>query len=127
MDNLITPSKYEPAPIANSSTQKGGRGKNHKRNCKCPLCKKKGGSYIEEDIETGTVSKEEGKTEEDKNVKNDLIFAEDNDYDDLDAAEKGQAGPFKVGGTRKRKYKKSKKCRKCRKTRRRKHKTHRRR
>jgi hypothetical protein len=127
MNNLNTPS-YQPAPTANTTpmsapisapislpTQKGGRGYKHKRGCKCPLCKKRGGGDIEEDIETGTILKEEGSSNAD--MKNDFIFAQENEYDDLDAAEKGESGPFKVGGSRKRKHsKKSKKSGKGRKT-----------
>jgi hypothetical protein len=138
MNNLSAPSSYNPAPTASTitSTQKGGRGYHHKRGCMCPLCKKKGGSGyhhkrgckcplckrrgggdIEEDIETGSVSKE--KNSEETDMKNDFNFAQENDYDDLDAAEKGEGGPFKVGGSRRRRHsKKSKKGGKSRKTRR---------
>jgi hypothetical protein len=116
MNNLTTPS-YQPAPTANTTpisapisapislpTQKGGKGYKHKRGCKCPLCKKRGGGDIEE-----------GSSNAD--MKNDFNFAQENEYDDLDAAEKGESGPFKVGGSRKRKHsKKSKKSGKGRKT-----------
>jgi len=112
MNNLNITS-YQRAPTA----QTGGRGYKHKRGCKCPLCKKRGGGDIEEDIETGTILKEEGSSNAD--MTNDFNFAQENEYDDLDAAEKGESGPFKVGGSRKRKHsKKSKKGGKGRKTRR---------
>jgi hypothetical protein len=120
MSNLSPPLSYKSAPTATTSmpAQKGGRGYKHKRGCKCPLCKKKGGGDIEEDIETGTVTKED-KNEYKEAMKNDFNFAEDDDYNELDAAEKGESGPFKVGGSRRRKHgKKSKKGSKGRKTRR---------
>jgi hypothetical protein len=126
MNNLSTPSSYKPAPTATTSmpSQKGGRGYKHKKGCKCPLCKKSGGGDIEEDIETGTITKEE----KDKDMSGDFNYANVTDYDDLDAAEKGESGPFKVGGTRRRKRsKKSKKGSKGRKTRRHRRKSHRRR
>ena len=75
----------------------------------------------EDDIETGTTSTPRPKNEEknsDLDMKNDFNFASDEDYehfDDLDAAEKGLSGPFKVGGTRRRKRKQSKKTKKGRK------------
>ena len=109
MNNLKIPS-YQPSPIADISilTQTGGRGYSHKRRCKCFLCKKKGGGDVEEDIEMG------------KSRTENLNFADDADYNDLDEAEKGNAGSLvKVGGSRTRKHsKKSKKGGKTRKTRR---------
>jgi len=129
MNNLSSPSSYKPEPTATTSTssQKGGRGYNHKKSCKCFLCKKKGGADIEEDIETGTIPKE-NKKDDKEDMKNDFSFADDKDYDDLDAAEKGEGGPFKVGGSRRRKRtKKSKKGSKGRRTRRHRRKSHRRR
>ncbi len=118
MDNLKMHS-YQPAPLAPSSTpaQKGGRGYKHKRGCKCPLCKRRGGGDIEEDIETGSMTKENGYDDK-EGMKNDFNFAEENEYNDLDDAEKGNAGPLvKVGGSRRRKHsKKSKKGGKSRKT-----------
>jgi len=110
MNNLTSPASYKPAPTA---AQKGGRGYNHKCKCKCSLCKKKGGADFEdfeEDIETG--KKSSGQEES--------IFANDEEYYELDKAEKGDAGPaIKVGGSRARNHsKKSKKYGKGRKTRR---------
>jgi hypothetical protein len=131
MNNLSTPASYEQAPTA-TSLQSGGRGYSHRRGCKCkrcnkckkgcrcPLCKKRGGTNgdeVEEDIETGSMSK-------DDKMKDDFEFAKDNEYDDelLSAAEEGRGGPgVKVGGTRRRRRKHSKKSRKggkSRKTRR---------
>ena len=129
MDNLKMHS-YQPAPVATSSSlsaQKGGRGYGHKKSCKCPLYKRRGGGDIEEDIETGTIPKENSNVGKEP-VKNEFNFAADNEYDDLDAIEKGEGGPFKVGGRRRRKHsKKSKKGSKGRKTRRHRRKSHRRR
>jgi hypothetical protein len=85
----------------------------HKENCGCPICKnmrkthnKKGGEEpdIENqlgDIEEGQVKAEPlpSKTETRASAKE--TFASDSDYDALDAAEKGIAGPNVVGGTRK--------------------------
>ena len=51
MKNLITPAVYQQAPTAESSMQKGGHGYNHKRGCKCRLCKKKGGADPENGID----------------------------------------------------------------------------
>ena len=101
--NSINPT---PAPMANTSmstlagtsasAQKGGRGNNHKKACKCPLCKKRGGG--DEDGEE--------------------VFVDDED--ELDLAERGEAGSgVKAGGRRRRGHsKKSKKGGKSRKTRR---------
>jgi hypothetical protein len=150
MNNLLNPSNYEPEPNAiNTSIQKGGRGYHHKKACKCPLCKKckkRGGSdnYDDVDIETGPPEEESykidikdehdiesGVTSNSKDnspssnldTKNDFNFASKQDYDaldDLDDAEKGLSGPFKVGGSRRRKRRNSKKTKKVkgRKTRR---------
>ena len=82
--------------------KKGGKKKRkngHKMNCKCPICKnmrkKKGGNEPDEEnqIEKGkhTLTFEEIETK-----------ASEDEYDDLDAAEKGEAGQNVVGGTRKR-------------------------
>jgi hypothetical protein len=108
MNNLSTPASYEGAPTAPTSLQSGGRGYRHKKSCKCPLCKKRGGGNggeDEGDIETGP-----------------LPFEKDDAYDDdlLLAAEEGRAGPgVKTGGSRRRKHsKKSRKGGKSRKTRR---------
>jgi hypothetical protein len=149
MDNLKMHS-YQPAPVATTSSLsasaqtggrgynhktgckcalcklRGGRGYKHKKGCKCPLCKRRGGGDIEEDIETGTIRKED--KDKDKDMSGDFNYANGTDYDDLDAAEKGESGPFKVGGSRRRKHsKKSKKGSKGRKTRRHRRKSHRRR
>ena len=143
MNNLSTPSNYQTAPIASINQmggrghnhksgckcplcKKGGRGHNHKSGCKCPLCKKSGGTYEDDDdIETGfskskEVDKNEVKNTNQNTETSDFNFANDDDYDDLDKAEMGLAGPsVKVGGSRKRKYgKKTRKSKKSRKTRR---------
>jgi hypothetical protein len=111
MDNLKMHS-YQAAPLATTSSlpgQKGGRGYKHKRGCKCPLCKR-GGSNGDDD-DTSDIEMGKSTTES-------FNFADDADYNDLDDAEKGNAGPLvKVGGSRRRKHsKKSKKGGKSRKT-----------
>lgn len=89
----------EDAMDRNDMNMTGGKKSNgHKMNCKCPICKnmkkktRRGGQ--EPDIENQLiVSDEDAK----------LIPASDDEYDELVAAEEGQAGPgFRVGGTRKR-------------------------
>jgi hypothetical protein len=96
----------------------GGRkkkGNGHKANCKCPICKNmkksKRGGY-EPDIENQLGDIEEGGIPARKNMTNQddvsqpkgkEISASDDEYDILVAAEKGEAGPNIVGGTRKRK------------------------
>lgn len=99
--------------------KEGGRkkkGNGHKAGCKCPICKnmaknKKGGEEpdvengLRGDIEEGGIPAEKPSTEKkDEGAKNSgkEIVAKDDDYDLLDAAEKGEAGPNMVGGTRKR-------------------------
>jgi len=88
------------------------RGNGHKPDCSCPICKnmrkKKGGAEMG-DIEEGGIK---GVISETKQLE---TKATDKDYDELDAAEKGQAGPNVVGGTRKRRGKKGRKTRKARK------------
>jgi len=71
--------------------EKKRRGNGHKPNCKCPIYKnmrkKKGGQ--EPDIENQIIKSNETPASED-------------DYDALDAAERGEAGQNVVGGTRRR-------------------------
>jgi hypothetical protein len=103
----------------------GGRkkkGNGHKANCKCPICKnmkksKKGGqdpdtdydieSGVRGDIEEGVRPAkkeiiEQKSPQTDNQTKGKEIVASDDEYDILVAAEKGEAGPNVVGGTRKR-------------------------
>jgi len=125
---------------------KGGKHKKksngHKATCGCPICKnmkkkgKKGGDIEDQkgDIEEGFV----------KGVNSDAatmpakkeVEADPDEYDELDAAEKGEAGSgFNVGGTRKRRrsngHKATCKCPICKnmkkKTRRHRKRSHRRR
>ena len=128
MNNLKAPLNYQSAPATISAPtpmQSGGRGYNHKKSCKCPLCKKRGGgdgqNDNDNDIEMGISSAKE-KMDETNDKKGDFNYANDEDYDELDAIEKGEGGPFKVGGTRRRKRarksRKSKKTKKTRKSRR---------
>jgi len=127
------------------------KGNGHKANCKCPICKnmkKKGrkGGNESPDIENQLGDIEEGMVKGDKSespvasLESNEVPASNNDYDSLDAAEKGEAGPNIVGGTRKRRgsrksngHKATCKCPICKnmrngkKTRRHKKRTHRRR
>jgi hypothetical protein len=93
----------------NEDIQIAGRkkkGNGHKSNCKCPICKnmrkksKKGGDE-EPDIENQLGDIEEGKVKGDNSDSVSEIPASSDDYDELDAAEKGESGVNKVGGTRK--------------------------
>ena len=143
MDNLKMHS-YQPAPVATSSSlsaQKGGRGYTHKTSCRCPLCKLRGGrGYGHKKGCKCPLCKRRGGGDKDdvdeitdiemgKPATENFGFANDADYNDLDEAEKGNAGPsLKAGGSRRRKHsKKSKKSSKGRKTRRHRRKSHRRR
>ena len=119
----------------------GKKSNGHKANCGCPICKnmkknsKKGGGDIEDqkgDIEEGFVKgvSEPAKKEEDITPVKE-IPAKDDEYDELDAAEKGEVGK---GGTRKRRgngHKATCKCPICKnmkkKTRRHRKRSHRRR
>lgn len=113
---------------ADEDVKQGGRkkkGNGHKANCKCPICKnmsknKKGGQEepdiengLRGDIEEGGIAaenkftanvptKDEGKNTPDVKPIGTEIVAKDDEYDLLDAAEKGEAGPNPLGGTRKR-------------------------
>jgi len=112
----------------------GGRrkkkGNGHKVNCKCPICKnmrkKRGGDNDEQpDVENQIGDLEEAgiKATTGSDLQDNETKASTNDYDALDAAEKGEAGQNVVGGTRKRrrggKKKWGGKTRKSRKSRRR--------
>lgn len=95
--------------------KRGKKSNGHKANCLCPICKnmkkkgKKGGE--DPDIENQLGDIEEGKVKGDnyESINTDNVpskkevEAKDDEYDELDAVERGEAGPgFKVGGTRKR-------------------------
>jgi hypothetical protein len=100
----------------------GGRkkkGNGHKADCKCPICKnmkksKKGGqdpdtdydieSGVRGDIEEGGIPAQTNMNtpKQESLTKGNEIVASDDEYDILVAAEKGEAGPNVVGGTRKR-------------------------
>jgi len=135
---------YDDEESKNDLAITGGKKSNgHKANCGCPICKnmkknsKKGGGDIEDqkgDIEEGFVKgvSEPAKKEYITPVKE--IPAKDDEYDELDAAEKGERGPNMVGGTRKRRgngHKATCKCPICKnmkkKTRRHRKRSHRRR
>ena len=116
------------------------KGNGHKVNCGCPICKnmkksKKGGEDPDIDIESGLRGDiEEGvlpaQTVEETVTSTPLTVASSDEYDLLDAAEKGEAGPNMVGGTRKKRGNKRsarKNMLKSRKTRRHRKRTHRRR
>ena len=94
------------------TAQLGGKKSNgHKLHCKCPICKnmmkhkknKKGGADDDQswDIEMGPKQESSPSTP-----------VQEGNYDAYDAAEKGEAGPNVVGGTRKRKTRKGKKSHK---------------
>lgn len=94
--------------VASDGDKMGGknkRGNGHKLNCGCPICnnmrKKKGGALENEvgDIEEAGIKAIKDATSETKILE---TKATDEDYDKLDAAEKGEAGHNVVGGTRKR-------------------------
>ncbi len=101
-----------------SVPQEGGKkkkGNGHKPNCGCPICKnmrksKKGGD--EPDIENQKGDIEEGGIKPD--LSDNETKASDDDYDALDAAEKGEAGPNVVGGKKSRKRRGGKKARRTR-------------
>jgi hypothetical protein len=125
--------------------KRGKKSNGHKATCSCPICKnmkkknKKGGDE-EPDIENQIGDVEEGKV---KGVNyqpattpaQKPVEANDSEYDELDAAEKGERGPNIVGGTRKRRrsngHKTTCKCPICKnmkkKTRRHRKRSHRRR
>jgi hypothetical protein len=91
---------------------KGGRkkkrGNGHKANCQCPICKnmrKKKGGYSEPDeenqlgdIEEAGIKATSGSDMQPSNSSDNETSASTNDYDALDAAERGES----VGGSRKR-------------------------
>ena len=103
--------------ITGGAKTKKRRGNGHKATCKCPICKnmrkktsKKGGEEpdIENqmgDLEEGgikaqPISKDVKYTDADKNEVVE-VEADEEEYNDLDMAEKGEAGPgLKVGGTK---------------------------
>jgi hypothetical protein len=123
----------------NNDTKIGGRkkrGNGHKPNCKCPICKnmrkgKKGGDPddIPNDIpdienQRGDIEEAGIKSSDSSNLSpGSETPASSSEYDALDDAERGEAGPNIVGGTRKRRVhkKKSRKSRKVRRSRRRRH------
>ena len=94
--------------------KRGKKSNGHKANCACPICKnmkkkgKKGGE--EPDIENQLGDIEEGKVKGvnyqpakvDMTPAQKPVEASVNEYDELDAAEKGERGQNMVGGTRKR-------------------------
>lgn len=109
--------------------RKKKRGNGHKANCQYPICKnmrkKKGGQQNQSDQEPDTnnqIGELDIKSTTGSDVKNNESTASTSDYDQLDAAERGEAVP-NVGGTRKKhrsgkkyggKTRKSKKSRRSR-------------
>jgi hypothetical protein len=105
--------------ITGGKTRKRRRSNGHKPNCKCPICKnmqkkgKKGGE--EPDIENQMGDIEEGgikaqsipkTTEYSDNEQHNEVEASPDEYNEMDLAEKGEAGPgFKVGGGTRKKRK----------------------
>lgn len=107
-EEIIDPNDEEMEEVTVTDTEKKGgkRGNGHKPNCQCPICKnmrkKKGGANDENnekgDIEEAGIKAMKEATAETKKLE---TKATQDDYDQLDAAEKGEAGPNVVGGTRK--------------------------
>ena len=86
-------------------SQSAGRKKKrngHKSNCK--NMKKKGGQEPDEENQLGDIEQgmDKGDNSNESNLMSNESSASNSDYDALDAAEKGEAGPNVVGGTRKR-------------------------
>ena len=137
---------YDDEESKNDLAITGGKKSNgHKATCKCPICKnmkkkgKKGGDIEDQkgDIEEGFVKgvNSEPSKQVDVPAKKE-VEAKDDEYDELDLAEKGEAGSgYNVGGTRKRRrsngHKATCKCPICKnmksKTRRHRKRSHRRR
>ena len=133
--------------LAITGGKRGKKSNGHKATCGCPICKnmkkkgKKGGD--EPDIENQMGDIEEGfvkgvNESSSKPVETPAkkeVEAQPDEYDELDAAEKGEGGPNIVGGTRKRRrsngHKATCKCPICKnmkkKTRRHRKRSHRRR
>jgi hypothetical protein len=89
-----------------NSVKMGGKKKNkangHKSECKCPICKnmcKKKGGALDEEVNNNVTNNSQPETAVETN-------ASENDYDALDAAEKGEAGLNVVGGTRRKRGRK---------------------
>jgi hypothetical protein len=107
-----TEGEYNEMDKIDSNITGGKKSNGHKATCKCPICKnmtkkgKKGGE--DPDIENQLGDIEEGMVKGDNSalpidVKQKEIKALDEEYDELDLAEKGISGPGStVGGTRKR-------------------------
>ena len=104
--------------------------------------KKKGGQEPDEENQLGDIEQgmDKGDNSNESNLMSNESSASNSDYDALDAAEKGEAGPNVVGGTRKRRgsrksngHKSNSKCPICKnirngkKTRRHRKRSHRRR
>jgi hypothetical protein len=106
---------YDDTDSKNDLAITGGKKSNgHKASCACPICKnmkkkgKKGGE--EPDIENQLGDIEEGKVKgvnfepakADTTPAKKEVEANPDEYDELDTLEKGERGPNRVGGTRKR-------------------------
>jgi len=95
--------------IEEETDKKGGkkkRGNGHKMNCKCPICKnmrkKKGGYEPDEENQMGDIEEGGIKAIDSTSANESETKASDEEYDALDAAEKGEAGQNVVGGSRRR-------------------------
>lgn len=101
---------YDDTEGKNDLAITGGKKKSngHKANCKCPICKnmkkkgKKGGEEPDEENQMGDIEEAGVKATTGSDLKENETPASNDEYDALDAAEKGEAGPNVVGGTRKR-------------------------
>jgi len=113
LQNLKTPDNYQTAPSV--TLQKGGRRSTPKKGGTEGINFGKIVPEPDSDIEMGLDESEKLNT---NNIVLNEKFAVTDDYDLLDAAEKGEAGPgIKAGGSRKRRGgKKAHKTRKGRKT-----------
>jgi len=98
-DDVDFEKEEEEESIDFSGGKRKKKGNGHKANCKCPICKNiyksKRGGDIEEGIgdDNETVVPSQTVVQE--------TPASSDEYDDFDAAERGESVPNKVGGTRK--------------------------
>jgi len=95
-ENEVDFDKEETEEETDFSGGKRKKGNGHKSNCKCPICKnmrkgKKGGQEPDIENQMGSTSSESS----------DETKASEGEYDELDAAERGEHNP--AGGTRKHK------------------------
>jgi hypothetical protein len=135
-DKLDAAERGEAGDNVVGGTRKRRRGNGHKKNCKCPICKnmrkKKGGNsdIPDEENQIGDIEEAGVKSTSGSDLKDSVdnssvddspsneMSDSDDEYDQLDAAEKGEAGNNVVGGTRKRRRRRGRGNKRVRKTRR---------